>query len=130
MSIDEQPKYGHYFKDVSHLNKVDVYRVIDLWQITDPALQHALKKVLAAGKRGAKNQAQDVDEAIDSLVRWKEMQAENELAVDTVGSESPLTSHQSVLTLTRKSHTGVLRGTKTNTVQPVKKVTRRKTTTR
>ena len=77
MSTNVQPKYGHYFKDVSHLKKIDVYRVIDLWEITDPALQHALKKVLAAGKRGAKNQLQDVAEAIDSLVRFQDMQTEN-----------------------------------------------------
>lgn len=81
MSTNVQPKHGHYFKDVSHLKKIDVYRVIDLWEITDPALQHALKKVLAAGKRGAKNQAQDVAEAIDSLVRFQDMQAENGLIV-------------------------------------------------
>lgn len=77
MTANEQPKYGHYFKDVSHLKKIDVYRVIDLWEITDPALQHALKKVLAAGKRGAKNQLQDVAEAVDSLVRFQDMQVEN-----------------------------------------------------
>ena len=77
MTANEQSKYGHYFKDVSHLKKIDVYRVIDLWEITDPALQHALKKVLAAGKRGAKNQMQDVTEAIDSLVRFQDMQTEN-----------------------------------------------------
>ena len=81
MTANEQPKYGHYFKDVSHLKKIDVYRVIDLWEITDPALQHALKKVLAAGKRGAKNQLQDVAEAIDSLVRFQDMQVENSLIV-------------------------------------------------
>lgn len=129
MSIDEQPKHEHYFKDVSHLNKIDVYRVIDLWQIADPALQHALKKVLAAGKRGAKNQAQDVDEAIDSLVRWKQMQAENELAVALISeaAKNPPISVQAVLL--RKPRTGVLRGTKANTKQPVKKVTRRKTST-
>ena len=79
MTANVQPKYGHYFKDVSRLKKIDVYRVIDLWEITDPALQHALKKVLAAGKRGAKNQLQDVAEAIDSLVRFQDMQAENNL---------------------------------------------------
>ena len=77
MTTNIQTKYEHYFKDVSHLKKLDVYRVIDLWEITDPALQHALKKVLAAGKRGAKNQMQDVAEAIDSLVRFQDMQAEN-----------------------------------------------------
>ena len=77
MTANAHPKYKHYFKDVSHLKKIDVYRVIDLWEITDPALQHALKKVLAAGKRGAKNQMQDVAEAIDSLVRFQDMQTEN-----------------------------------------------------
>lgn len=97
MSIVEQPKYGHYFKDVSHLKKIDVYRVIDLWQITDPALQHALKKVLAAGKRGAKNQAQDVDEAIDSLVRWKEMQAENNLTVAPNNDEIMIAPSKGIL---------------------------------
>ena len=109
MSAD-QSKYGHYFKDVSHLKKIDVYRVIDLWQITDPALQHALKKVLAAGKRGAKNQAQDVDEAIDSLVRWKEMQAENELAINTIDRHILLASQQPVQI--PKPRAGVLRNSK------------------
>lgn len=70
-------KHSHYKKDVSHLQMVDVYRVIDLWEIKHPALQHALKKVMAAGKRGAKDEAKDVQEAIDSLERWKQMQTED-----------------------------------------------------
>ena len=96
MSIDEQPKHGHYFKDVSHLKKIDVYRVIDLWQITDPALQHALKKVLAAGKRGAKNQSQDVAEAIDSLVRFQDMQAENDL-FDALNTKTVIAPSKGIL---------------------------------
>ena len=75
--LDPSVKHGHYKKDVRHLDMVDVYRVIDLWEIKHPALQHALKKVLAAGKRGAKDEDKDVQEAIDSLERWKEMQAED-----------------------------------------------------
>jgi hypothetical protein len=70
-------KHAHYFRDVSHLKKLDVYRVADLFGVTDQALGAALKKVVAAGQRGAKNTAQDVQEAIDSLLRWQDMQVEN-----------------------------------------------------
>lgn len=70
-------KHSHYKKDVSRLETLDVYRVIDLFEVTHPALQHALKKILAAGKRGAKDDARDVQEAIDSLERWQEMRNED-----------------------------------------------------
>lgn len=70
-------KHSHYKKDVSHLKTLDVYRVLDLFEVTHPALQHALKKVLVAGGRGAKNDEQDVREAIDSLNRWLQMRAED-----------------------------------------------------
>lgn len=70
-------KHSHYFHDVSHLQQVDIYRMLQLLGIADPALQHAFKKVAAAGKRGAKSAAQDVQEAIDSLVRWQAMAAED-----------------------------------------------------
>lgn len=83
--IDEEfkevPKHSHYHKDVSHLNTIDVYRVIELWEVTSPSLQHALKKILVPGGRGAgKDMAKDVQEAIDSLIRWQEMQVEDKLA--------------------------------------------------
>ena len=70
-------KHSHYFHDVSHLQQVDIYRMLQLLDIAHPALQHAFKKVAAAGKRGAKSAAQDVQEAIDSLVRWQAMAAED-----------------------------------------------------
>lgn len=70
--------HNHYFKRVAHLEYIDVYRVLDLFGITDHAIGHALKKLLVAGGRGAgKDIGQDIQEAIDSLVRWKEMQVEN-----------------------------------------------------
>lgn len=70
-------KHSHYFKDVSNLQKIDIYRVLDLYEVTDPCVQHAVKKLLVAGKRGAKDQAKDIQEAIDTLTRWKDMQEEN-----------------------------------------------------
>ena len=70
-------KHAHYHKSVAHLGSVDVYRVLDLFGVTDQALGHAIKKLLVAGNRGVKNMDKDVQEAIDTLQRWQEMQAED-----------------------------------------------------
>ena len=72
-------KHNHYFKNTVHLNAVDVYRVLLLYGVTDPCLQHAIKKLLCAGDRGAKDIEQDVQEAIDTLGRWQDMMEEDEL---------------------------------------------------
>jgi len=70
--------HDHYFKDVSNLKHIDVYRVLILFGVTDPCLQHAIKKLLCSGQRGAKDKQQDVQEAISSLLRYLEMQTEDE----------------------------------------------------
>lgn len=71
-------KHSHYFKDVSRLDLIDVYRVLALFQVTDPCIQHAVKKLLVAGGRGAgKDLDKDVREAIDSLNRFLEMKKED-----------------------------------------------------
>lgn len=71
-------KHSHYFKDVAHLGYVDVYRVLQLFAVTDPCLQHAIKKLLVAGGRGAgKSIEKDVREAVDTLNRWLQMRAED-----------------------------------------------------
>lgn len=71
-------KHPHYHKDVRHLETIDVYRVLTLFNVTDPCIQHAVKKLLVAGGRGAgKDIAKDVQEAIDSLQRFQEMRAED-----------------------------------------------------
>jgi hypothetical protein len=71
--------YNHYFKNTKHLDAVDVYRVLELFNVVDPCLQHAIKKLLCAGDRGAKDMDQDVREAIDALGRWEDMKVENEI---------------------------------------------------
>lgn len=77
-------KHRHYYKDVARYSEVDVYRVLRLFNVTDQALGHALKKLLVAGGRGSGTDiTKDVQEAIDTLVRWQEMQAE-----DAPGDES------------------------------------------
>lgn len=71
-------KHNHYFKDVSNLKTIDVYRVLNLFAVTDPCIGHAIKKLLVAGGRGAgKSIDKDIQEAIDSLVRWQAIQLED-----------------------------------------------------
>jgi hypothetical protein len=71
-------KHNHYFKDVSKLDNIDVYRVLSLFNVTDPCIQHATKKLLVAGGRGAgKDINKDIQEAIDSLVRYQKMRVED-----------------------------------------------------
>lgn len=73
-------RHSHYFKDVSQINEIDVYRVCELFGVDDPsgATQHAVKKILCAGQRGAKDRAKDYQEAIDTLTRRVEMWAESQ----------------------------------------------------
>lgn len=69
-------KHSHYYKDVSQLEEIDVYRVCELFEVDDPsgALQHAIKKLLCTGKRGAgKDFRKDIQEAIDTLRRKLDM---------------------------------------------------------
>lgn len=78
MTVKE--KHGHYFKNVAHLKDIDTYRVLERFGITDPSLQHAIKKLLVAGGRGGgKSLDQDVQESIDSLLRFQEMRLEDQL---------------------------------------------------
>lgn len=75
----QQRKHGHYFKSVQGLDGVDVYRVLELFEVSNPSIAHAIKKLMVAGGRGAgKDIRQDVQEAIDSLTRWQEMRAEDQ----------------------------------------------------
>jgi len=45
---------------------VDVYRVLDAFQVKDPAIQHLVKKALAAGERGHKDLIQDYKDIVHS----------------------------------------------------------------
>lgn len=78
MSDAVRAKHNHYFKPVGHLDYVDVYRVLELFNVTNPCLQHAVKKLLVAGGRGGgKDISRDIQEAIDTLVRWQAMRGED-----------------------------------------------------
>lgn len=52
---------------------VDVYDVLMAWGVTNPALQHLIKKALQCGQRGHKDDVQDLQDIIDSAIRAKEL---------------------------------------------------------
>lgn len=52
---------------------VDVYRVLDAFGVSDPATQHAVKKMLCMGLRGHKDYLTDLNDSIESLQKAKEL---------------------------------------------------------
>lgn len=47
--------------------QVDVYRVLEAFEVDSHAIAHSIKKLLAPGKRHAKSREQDLKEAIKSI---------------------------------------------------------------
>jgi len=71
-------KHAHYFKEWS--GKIDIYRLLDLFQTKRRPIDHAIKKLICAGGRGQKSELKDYQEAIDSINRCIEMIKEDEVA--------------------------------------------------
>jgi hypothetical protein len=61
--------------------QVDVYDVLSAFKTACPAMDHAAKKILAAGTRGYKDSLQDKNEAIQSINRSIAMQKEQTLLI-------------------------------------------------
>ena len=53
---------------------IDVYDVLKAFEVYNPASQHAIKKLLASGKRGYKDVKQDLEEAKASIDRAIELE--------------------------------------------------------
>lgn len=66
---------------------VDVYDVIEAFDVRSPARQHALKKLLCAGLRGKGDESQDITEAIDALRRDLQLIEANRIT--PTSAESP-----------------------------------------
>lgn len=69
-------KHNHYFRPCPY-DSIDVYRIIEIFEITDPAAQHILKKCIATGKRGHKDERRDWEDIVDSAQRKIEMLEED-----------------------------------------------------
>jgi hypothetical protein len=65
--------HNHYFRDVSGLEKIDVYRLLDLFGVTCPVAQRVVKKAIAAGQRGHKTLRNDWLDIADSAARKLQM---------------------------------------------------------
>jgi len=52
---------------------VDVYDVINAFDVSDGGYQHALKKILACGQRGHKNEQEDRRDILASVIRSNEI---------------------------------------------------------
>ena len=68
----EQKPKNKYHRDLKGVT-VDVYDVLKAFEVTDPALQHLIKKALCAGLRGHKNKDQDLQDILDSAKRAVEL---------------------------------------------------------
>lgn len=64
---DRSKPRNKYDREILPNTYVDVYDVLDAFKTGSPAIDHAVKKLLAAGKRGDKDELQDLQEAIDSI---------------------------------------------------------------
>ena len=74
MKTDKGDKYlksisNKYGTDIN----VDVYDVLVAFEVTCPATAHAIKKILCAGQRGHKSYTEDINEAVVSLERAKQL---------------------------------------------------------
>ena len=72
--------HEHYFIDVTNIDRLDVYRLLDLFGVTCPVAQHVVKKALAAGQRGHKDTRRDWQDIADSAARRLQMFAEDDQA--------------------------------------------------
>lgn len=66
-------KYNRTIKGVS----VDIYDILHSFEVTNPALQHLIKKALCPGMRGHKDRMQDLMEVRDSAIRAIELEEQN-----------------------------------------------------
>lgn len=68
-------KYNRKITDkIGAAIEVDVYDVLKAFDVVNPAIAHAVKKLLAGGLRGYKDREQDYNEAIDSIRRGIELE--------------------------------------------------------
>jgi hypothetical protein len=74
--VKPEPKRSKYHREIKPGVWVDVYDVIVAWSVTNPALQHLIKKALQPGQRGHKDLLTDMQDIIDSAVKAKQIEVE------------------------------------------------------
>jgi hypothetical protein len=68
--MQNKEEFPHYFKELPEgTTHVDIYMVLALFDVTDQAIGHAVKKLMCPGQRGGKGKMQDLEEAVKTLKR-------------------------------------------------------------
>lgn len=75
--MPEERKHSHYFRPFPYEN-IDIYRFLEVFDVTCPVAQHIIKKAVASGKRGHKDLQRDWQDIVDSAQRKLEMLREND----------------------------------------------------
>ena len=76
LNLDEtNPSGKKYLREIrtNEAGEVDVYAVLLAFEVTCPARQHAIKKLLCAGLRGKNDVTNDLKEAKDAIERAIEL---------------------------------------------------------
>ena len=74
MALDKGNKYRKKMKSTT----IDVYDILKAYEVTCPAIAHAVKKLLVAGQRGNKNTLTDLSEAHWQIERAIQLEKEDE----------------------------------------------------
>jgi len=80
MAKPRAPIASHYYVEING-KPADVYVVLRAFDVKDPNVQHAIKKLLRCGK-GDKDMRRDVEESIWTLNRWLDIEDEQEASVE------------------------------------------------
>lgn len=65
---NSKPKHSHYHKNVSQYDTMDIYAICKVWNVESSGCTFAaVKKLLNAGERGAKDRITDLEQAIESI---------------------------------------------------------------
>ena len=68
--MQNKEEFPHYFKELPEgTTHIDIYMVLALFDVTDQAIGHAVKKLMCPGQRGDKGKMQDLEEAVKTLKR-------------------------------------------------------------
>ncbi len=70
----KQPLPSKYHREIKPDIWIDVYDVLKAFDVRNPATAHAIKKLLAPGKRGVKSIDTDLSEAIQSIERARQLE--------------------------------------------------------
>lgn len=76
ISGEPKLKSNKYLRDIGLKSHIDVYDVLVAFSVTNPAIQHAIKKLLCAGLRGHKDMLTDLIEANSAIYRAIDIESE------------------------------------------------------